>query len=194
MFGRPRRPHEDTGRRARTDTTLNSVTVSDTGHPVVWTLDRSRIHHESRENFCNEITLDENLIETEPQASQKPGGPKGHGYVCGPPEQLPDLGRSVMDAPRPLRGNNLFGGKQKTYKITSSGKFGRQVYDDFGSLSPFQRLRRAERRAQNTGRLDQDGLELQSSTPVVVLSESAAHPSTSQSTGTTESTFSQRLS
>ncbi|KAL1843121.1 hypothetical protein VTJ49DRAFT_3068 [Mycothermus thermophilus] len=57
-------------------------------------------------------------------------------------------GGSVMSRSRPTEGNNLFGGRQKIYKIpanSSSGLTGRAVYEDDVALSAFQRWRQAER-------------------------------------------------
>ena len=67
-------------------------------------------------------------------------------------------GGSVMSRARPGEGNNLFGGRQKVYKIptgTSSkkdvsspgdgGMGGRQLYDDDVNLSAFQKMKQKER-------------------------------------------------
>ncbi|KAI0395242.1 hypothetical protein F5Y17DRAFT_208217 [Xylariaceae sp. FL0594] len=60
----------------------------------------------------------------------------------------------IMSRAKPTEGNNLFGGRQKIYKIpanaTSSktadgGMGGRALYDDDVALSAFQKWRRAER-------------------------------------------------
>ncbi|KFH45442.1 hypothetical protein ACRE_037650 [Hapsidospora chrysogenum ATCC 11550] len=51
---------------------------------------------------------------------------------------------SVMNRGKPTEGNNLFGGRQKIYKITSSGN-GRVLYDDDVAQSAFQRWRQAEK-------------------------------------------------
>lgn len=58
---------------------------------------------------------------------------------------------SVMNRAKPTEGNNLFGGRQKIYKINSSGTTkpgalpGRVVYDDDVAQSAFQRWRQAEK-------------------------------------------------
>ncbi|KAL2207754.1 hypothetical protein CC79DRAFT_774211 [Sarocladium strictum] len=57
---------------------------------------------------------------------------------------------SVMNRSKPTEGNNLFGGRQKIYKITaggnkSSGLPGRALYEDDVALSAFQRWRQAEK-------------------------------------------------
>ncbi|KAM7201603.1 hypothetical protein V8F20_004831 [Naviculisporaceae sp. PSN 640] len=55
---------------------------------------------------------------------------------------------SIMSRPKPAEGNNLFGGRQKVYKIpagSSGGLGGRALYDDDVPLSSFQRWRLAEK-------------------------------------------------
>ncbi|KAL1861933.1 hypothetical protein Plec18170_000757 [Paecilomyces lecythidis] len=62
-------------------------------------------------------------------------------------------GGSVMSRARPGEGNNLFGGRQKVYKIPvkstesggTGGLKGRTLYDDDVTLSTFQRLRLEEK-------------------------------------------------
>ncbi|KAK3349615.1 hypothetical protein B0T25DRAFT_246804 [Lasiosphaeria hispida] len=62
-------------------------------------------------------------------------------------------GVSIMNRSKPTEGNNLFGGRQKIYKIpagknAASGDgamVGRALYDDDVALSSFQRWRKAER-------------------------------------------------
>ncbi|KAH8899796.1 hypothetical protein GQ53DRAFT_202099 [Thozetella sp. PMI_491] len=55
-------------------------------------------------------------------------------------------GGSIMDRARPNEGNNLFGGRQKIYKIAPGGGMGgRALYDDDVANSSFQRWRQAER-------------------------------------------------
>ncbi|KAK4133733.1 hypothetical protein BT67DRAFT_382451 [Trichocladium antarcticum] len=59
-----------------------------------------------------------------------------------------EKGTSVMDRSRPTDGNNLFGGRQKIYKIPAGaegGMTGRALYDDDVALSSFQRWKQAER-------------------------------------------------
>ncbi|KAI0853627.1 hypothetical protein F5Y00DRAFT_250792 [Daldinia vernicosa] len=66
---------------------------------------------------------------------------------------------SVMGRSKPTEGNNLFGGRQKIYKIpvgTSSSKnldggmSGRALYDDDVALSAFQRWRQAEKERRSS--------------------------------------------
>jgi len=58
---------------------------------------------------------------------------------------------SIMNRSKPLEGNNLFGGRQKIYKIpagktgTGGGLVGRALYEDDVALSSFQRWKKAER-------------------------------------------------
>lgn len=60
---------------------------------------------------------------------------------------------SIMSRAKPTEGNNLFGGRQKIYKISATsstskadgGMGGRALYDDDVAQSAFQKWRRAER-------------------------------------------------
>ncbi|KAK4099434.1 hypothetical protein N658DRAFT_429796 [Parathielavia hyrcaniae] len=57
-------------------------------------------------------------------------------------------GASVLARARPTEGNNLFGGRQKIYKIpanSGAGLSGRALYEDDVATSAFQRWRLAER-------------------------------------------------
>ncbi|KAK1754253.1 hypothetical protein QBC47DRAFT_40311 [Echria macrotheca] len=59
-------------------------------------------------------------------------------------------GASVLNRGKPTEGNNLFGGRQKIYKIPAGkggggGTFGRALYEDDVALSAFQRWRKTER-------------------------------------------------
>ncbi|KAJ4303879.1 hypothetical protein N0V88_001477 [Collariella sp. IMI 366227] len=66
---------------------------------------------------------------------------------------------SVMNRARPTEGNNLFGGRQKIYKIPATsggGMAGRAVYDDDVALSSFQRWRQQEREKMLEGQMDSD--------------------------------------
>ena len=74
-----------------------------------------------------------------------------------------DEGGSIMNRPKPGEGNNLFGGRQKLYKIPvgsssaktlpdgdpsereTTGMSGRVIYQNDVSLSMFQRIREKER-------------------------------------------------
>lgn len=65
-------------------------------------------------------------------------------------------GGSVMSRGKPTEGNNLFGGRQKIYKITSTGSGtkngtgmgGRALYEDDVAQSAFQLWRQAEKRGR----------------------------------------------
>lgn len=62
---------------------------------------------------------------------------------------------SIMNRAKPTDGNNLFGGRQKVYKISNSatakqgGLTGRAVYEDDVAQSAFQRWRQSERERQS---------------------------------------------
>ncbi|KPM39608.1 hypothetical protein AK830_g6940 [Neonectria ditissima] len=63
-------------------------------------------------------------------------------------------GGSMMARSKPIEGNNLFGGRQKIYKIAANGAkggatAGRALYDDDVSQSSFQKWRQAERERQS---------------------------------------------
>ncbi|RJE21288.1 hypothetical protein PHISCL_06384 [Aspergillus sclerotialis] len=108
---------------------------------------------------------------------------------------------SIMNRPRPGEGNNLFGGRQKVYKIpvkssgTSSnseagrsGMGGRAVYEDDVTLSPFQRLRLKEKEeraseaaAQDTQTTEsEDTMSRISSTQRTTYSSTASGPGNGQ--------------
>jgi hypothetical protein len=86
---------------------------------------------------------------------------------------------SIMNRSKPGEGNNLFGGRQKIYKIpvTASGSTkslaeaggagmgGRALYGDDVSQSAFQKLREREREQQRLEMLEQEESEAQSSRP-----------------------------
>ncbi|KAI0888529.1 uncharacterized protein GGS22DRAFT_98508 [Annulohypoxylon maeteangense] len=66
---------------------------------------------------------------------------------------------SVMGRSKPIEGNNLFGGRQKIYKIPvgtnpaktpGGGMGGRALYDDDVALSAFQKWRQAERERKSS--------------------------------------------
>ncbi|KAF4968476.1 hypothetical protein FZEAL_10391 [Fusarium zealandicum] len=84
---------------------------------------------------------------------------------------------SVMGRSKPIEGNNLFGGRQKIYKIASGGPktgalSGRALYDDDVAQSAFQRWRQAEKDRQSFDELRQsDSMELETARP-----ESPAQP------------------
>ncbi|RSM01759.1 hypothetical protein CEP52_008361 [Fusarium oligoseptatum] len=55
---------------------------------------------------------------------------------------------SIMGRSKPTEGNNLFGGRQKIYKIAAGGSgamSGRALYDDDVAQSAFQKWRQAEK-------------------------------------------------
>lgn len=62
-----------------------------------------------------------------------------------------EKGGSVITRPKPTEGNNLFGGRQKIYRIPAGSKssggglIGRALYDDDVAMSAFQRWRLEER-------------------------------------------------
>jgi hypothetical protein len=88
-------------------------------------------------------------------------------------------GGSIMSRPKPGEGNNLFGGRQKIYKIpvsasgsaknltdgTGSGMGGRALYGDDVSQSAFQKLREREREQEREEREAREEKEAQSSRP-----------------------------
>ncbi|KAI0103039.1 hypothetical protein GGR51DRAFT_260792 [Nemania sp. FL0031] len=70
---------------------------------------------------------------------------------------------SIMSRAKPTEGNNLFGGRQKIYKIPASasssrtvdgGMAGRALYDDDVAQSAFQRWRRAEKERELQNEID----------------------------------------
>ncbi|KAF2147848.1 hypothetical protein K461DRAFT_283435 [Myriangium duriaei CBS 260.36] len=66
---------------------------------------------------------------------------------------------SVMTRARPVEGNNLFGGRQKVYKIptsTSVKSLGKLVYEEDMSKSAFQKYKQAEREALAREQYDED--------------------------------------
>ena len=89
---------------------------------------------------------------------------------------------SIMNRAKPGEGNNLFGGRQKIYKIAvnasgssksptdsaSGGMGGRALYENDVSQSAFQRLREREReqeRREQAERQEREEMEAQSSRP-----------------------------
>jgi hypothetical protein len=80
-----------------------------------------------------------------------------------------DTGGSIMARAKPGEGNNLFGGRQKIYKIPTAGSAsmrslnggemggmgGRALYDDDVSQSAFQKLRQREREEREQRELEQ---------------------------------------
>lgn len=79
---------------------------------------------------------------------------------------------SIMSRPKPGEGNNLFGGRQKIYKIPAGSKSsadggglgGRVLYDNDVRLSAFQKLREKEREQQWEERNDGEDNNMETST------------------------------
>ncbi|KAK0671947.1 hypothetical protein QBC41DRAFT_269507 [Cercophora samala] len=74
-----------------------------------------------------------------------------------------DMKAGIINRSKPLEGNNLFGGRQKVYKIPAGSKAaagglgGRALYDDDVPMSAFQKWRQAEReRSMERGETDLD--------------------------------------
>ncbi|RSL86350.1 hypothetical protein CEP51_002892, partial [Fusarium floridanum] len=82
---------------------------------------------------------------------------------------------SIMGRSKPTEGNNLFGGRQKIYKIAAGGSgamSGRALYDDDVAQSAFQKWRQAEKERQGLEDFDQnDSMESETARP-----ESPAQP------------------
>lgn len=75
------------------------------------------------------------------------------------------VGASIMDRARPNDGNNLFGGRQKIYKLGAGAKSGamsgRTLYDDDVAKSSFQKWRVNERERLNAAsNMDSDSLDM----------------------------------
>ncbi|RXG43133.1 hypothetical protein VDGE_09078 [Verticillium dahliae] len=76
---------------------------------------------------------------------------------------------SIMDRAKPVDGNNLFGGRQKIYKLPSGGAStknldggmsGRALYGDDVAMSSFQRWRQSEKDRQPSTEERQDQVNL----------------------------------
>lgn len=71
-----------------------------------------------------------------------------------------DNGGSILSRGKPIEGNNLFGGRQKIYKVPaakSGGLGGRALYaDDDVALSAFQRWRISEKEKEQQGHEDEE--------------------------------------
>ncbi len=86
---------------------------------------------------------------------------------------------SIMNRAKPGEGNNLFGGRQKIYKIpvnapgssksltdgAGGGMGGRALYENDVSQSAFQRLREREREQERLERQEREEIEAQTSRP-----------------------------
>ncbi|KAI1388119.1 uncharacterized protein F4822DRAFT_302799 [Hypoxylon trugodes] len=77
---------------------------------------------------------------------------RGNSYYSDDADSM--TGSSIMGRSKPTEGNNLFGGRQKIYKIpvgadssktVGGGMGGRALYDDDVALSAFQKWRQAEK-------------------------------------------------
>ncbi|KAK8062131.1 hypothetical protein PG997_014228 [Apiospora hydei] len=68
---------------------------------------------------------------------------------------------SIMTRAKPTEGNNLFGGRQKVYKIAAGGggMNGRVLYDDDVALSAFQKWKRDEQKRKSLEGATDDGDE-----------------------------------
>ncbi|KAK7959908.1 uncharacterized protein PG986_004762 [Apiospora aurea] len=68
---------------------------------------------------------------------------------------------SIMTRAKPTEGNNLFGGRQKVYKIAAGGggMNGRVLYDDDVALSAFQKWKRDEQKRKSLEGATDDGEE-----------------------------------
>ncbi|KAK7934588.1 hypothetical protein PG985_000083 [Apiospora marii] len=65
---------------------------------------------------------------------------------------------SVMTRAKPTEGNNLFGGRQKVYKVSAGGGMnGRVLYDDDVALSAFQKWKRDEQKRKSLEAANDDG-------------------------------------
>ncbi|KAI1204344.1 uncharacterized protein F4807DRAFT_338810 [Annulohypoxylon truncatum] len=108
---------------------------------------------------------------------------------------------SVMGRSKPIEGNNLFGGRQKIYKIPvgtnpsktlAGGMGGRALYDDDVALSAFQKWRQAERERKSSEE-DRDGSERRNSGEMeidVFRAESPVLSNYNQKRETSSTTFS----
>ncbi|KAL7938754.1 hypothetical protein V8C35DRAFT_87233 [Trichoderma chlorosporum] len=79
---------------------------------------------------------------------------------------IDDATGSVMNRAKPVDGNNLFGGRQKVYRLPANGSVGkdgnmssRTLLEDDVGLSAFQKWRLAEKERQNTDGADFNEVE-----------------------------------
>jgi len=126
-------------------------------------------------------------------------------------ESSGDDGGSVMSRAKPGEGNNLFGGRQKIYKIPVGGSNGdrkmggRALYEDDVSQSAFQKLRDREReqREQEQAELEDEAdssFPLRSNSPPLLgynrnretSSTTSSGPSLTRSSTAATSVYSQR--
>ncbi len=127
-------------------------------------------------------------------------------------ESSGDDGGSMMSRAKPGEGNNLFGGRQKIYKITAGGSNGemkkmggRALYDDDVSQSAFQKLRDREREEREREKRERDdetdsSFPLRSNSPPLLgynrnretSSTTSSGPSLTRSSTAATSVYSQR--
>lgn len=94
---------------------------------------------------------------------------------------------SIMSRGKPTEGNNLFGGRQKIYKISATsttkagGLPGRAVYEDDVALSAFQKWRQTERERKSYEE-DQDLIDSHESDPTYPTHEFNRRRETSSTT------------
>lgn len=92
---------------------------------------------------------------------------------------------NIMNRGKPTEGNNLFGGRQKIYKITATGS-GRALYDDDVALSAFQRWRQTEKERRSMEEVPADDAY----DPGSLRSESPPHNDFNWRRGTSSTTSS----
>ncbi|KAG5996816.1 hypothetical protein E4U54_002493 [Claviceps lovelessii] len=87
------------------------------------------------------------------------GAPQAGRFDSYPSDDASSITGSVMSRAKPNEGNNLFGGRQKIYKLAAgsrAGMSGRALYDDDVAQSSFQRWRQAEKE-RNLAEAEQNG-------------------------------------
>ena len=127
-------------------------------------------------------------------------------------ESSGDDGGSIMSRAKPGEGNNLFGGRQKIYKIPVGGSNGdmrkmggRALYEDDVSQSAFQKLRDREREEREREQQERDdeadsSFPLRSNSPPLLgynrnretSSTTSSGPSLTRSSTAATSVYSQR--
>lgn len=97
---------------------------------------------------------------------------------------------SIMNRGKPTEGNNLFGGRQKVYKISATstakggGLPGRAVYEDDVALSAFQKWRQSEkeRKSYEDDQDNNDSHESDSANPISPANDFSRRRETSSTT------------
>lgn len=85
----------------------------------------------------------------EVESIKGPGFPRANSFISS--DDAASTSGSIMNRAKPTEGNNLFGGRQKIYKIAVGGSSkngglpGRALYEDDVAQSAFQKWRQAER-------------------------------------------------